>query len=91
MTAFIFMLTPGASDAEVHHVMAELATTFPEHDFVAGGADFPDLENSIMAIHGSAGSIDEPGTMILPNEAEVEEVKLAFQQLLDGLREWKPS
>lgn len=69
--------------------MAELATTFPEHDFVAGSADFSDLENSI--IHGSAGSIDEPGTLILPNEAEVEEVKLAFQQLLDGLRDWKPS
>lgn len=89
MTAFLFMLTPETERVLVERVRHELKEQFPEYEFVAGGADLPGFENSILAIHGTAGSIDEPE--IRPIEADVQRVKEAFATILHGARDWKSS
>jgi hypothetical protein len=91
MTMFIFTLTPDASSAAVERVIAELDAAFPQHEFLAGDPDVGGFENTILALHGSAGSGDLPGEIILPNLAEVSEVKMAFRQINEGLKGWKPS
>lgn len=72
-------------------MLGELETRFPKHEFVAGGGDIPESENSILAIHGTVGSIEEPGTTIAPDETEVQTVKEAFAAILEGAQDWKPS
>lgn len=91
MTTYLFMLTPETERALVDRVLGELEQRFPEHEFVAGGADIPEFENSILAIHGAAGSGDEPGVIRAPDQTEVEEVKEAFAAILSTSRNWKPS
>lgn len=91
MTTFIFTLTPDASSAAVERVIAELEAAFPEHEFLAGAPDVGGFENTILALHGSAGSGDLPGEIILPNLAQVSEVKIAFRQIIEDLKGWKPS
>jgi hypothetical protein len=60
MTTDLFMLTPETERVLVERVLGELETRFPKHEFVAGGADISEFENSILAIHGTAESIEEP-------------------------------
>jgi hypothetical protein len=91
MTTFIFTLTPDASSSAFERVIAELDAAFPQHEFLAGDPDVGDFENTILAMHGSAGSGDLPGEIILPNMAQVSEVKMAFRQILEDLKGWKPS
>ncbi|MGM5025160.1 hypothetical protein [Tardiphaga sp. 862_B3_N4_1] len=91
MTTFIFTLTPAASSAAVERVIAELDAAFPQHEFLAGNPDSSGFENTILALHGSAGSGDLPGEIVLPNLAQVSEVKMAFDQIIEGLKGWKPS
>jgi hypothetical protein len=91
MTTFLFMLTPETERVLVERITHELAEQFPEHEFVAGGADIPEFENSILAIHGTAGSGDEAGIVVRPDEAEVQRVKEAFAAILEGAQDWKPS
>ena len=91
MTTFLFMLTPETERVLVERVTQELDDQFPEHEFIAGGADIPEFENTILAIHGTAGSGEEPGIMQAPDEAEVQRVKEAFAVVLEGMQDWKPS
>lgn len=91
MTTYLFMLTPETERVLVQRVLGELEAQFPEHEFVVGGADIPEFENSILAIHGTAGSIEEPGTLIAPDETEVQAVKEAFAAILGSAQDWKPS
>ncbi|WP_441277759.1 hypothetical protein AB7783_12155 [Tardiphaga sp. 172_B4_N1_3] len=91
MTTFIFTLTPDASSAAVERVIAELDAAFPEHEFLAGDPDVGGFENTMLALHSSAGSGDLPGEIILPDLAQVSEVKIAFRQIIEDLKGWKPS
>lgn len=91
MTTFIFMLTKGASSAAVERALEELAAAFPQHEFMAGDADIGGYENSILAMHGSAGAGEEPGTITLPDRNEVAEVNAVFRQIVKSLEGWKPS
>lgn len=91
MTTYLFILTPETERVLVERVLGELETQFPEHEFVAGGADIPEFENSILAIHGIAGTGDEPGIIRTPDESEVQAVKEAFAVILEGAQDWKPS
>jgi hypothetical protein len=91
MTTYLFMLTPETERVLVERVTHELAEQFPDHEFIAGGADIPEFENSILAIHGTAGSGDEPGIVRAPDAAEVQRVKEAFSSILEGAQDWKPS
>lgn len=91
MTTFLFMLTPETERVLVERVTHELAEQFPEHEFVAGGADIPEFENSILALHGTAGDLETPGTVVQPDPAEVQRVKDAFAAILEGAQDWKPS
>lgn len=91
MTSFLFMLMPETERVLYERVLHELEQEFPEHEFIAGGADIPEFENSILAIHGTAGSGDEPGIVKHPDEAEVQRVKDAFAAILKGAQDWKPS
>ncbi|MDR6659748.1 hypothetical protein J2W51_002318 [Tardiphaga robiniae] len=91
MTTFIFTLTPDASSAAFERVIAELEAAFPQHEFLAGDPDVGGFENTILALHGSAGSGDFPGEVILPNLTQVSEVKMAFGQIIEDLKGWKPS
>lgn len=91
MTTDLFMLTPETERVLVERVTHELAEQFPEHEFVAGGAHIPDFENSVLAIHGTAGSGEVPGIVKAPDAAEVERVKKAFAAILEGAQDWKPS
>jgi hypothetical protein len=91
MTTFIFMLTKEAGDAAVERVITELGAAFPQHEFIAGEASIGGYENSILAMHGSAGSIEEPGTVIFPKESDVTAVIATFRQIIEDLKGWKPS
>lgn len=91
MTTYLFMLTPETEESLVDRVLSELEQQFPEHEFVAGGADIPEFENSILAIHGTAGSGEVPGVVQAPDNAEVEDVKEAFAAILEAAKNWKPS
>ncbi len=91
MTTFLFMLTPETERLLVERVAHELADQFPEHEFVAGGADIPEFENSILAIHAAAGDPENQGAAQAPSEAEVQRVKDAFAAILEGAQDWKPS
>ncbi|SNS35382.1 hypothetical protein SAMN05216374_0946 [Tardiphaga sp. OK246] len=91
MGTFIFTLTPDASASAVERVIAELDAAFPQHEFLAGDADIGGFDNSILAVYGSAGSGDLPGETILPNMAQVSEVKMVFRQIIEDLKGWKPS
>lgn len=91
MTTFLFMLTLETERVLVERVMYELAEQFPEHEFVAGGADIPDFENSILAIHGPPESSENPGVVKPPVKAELQRVKEAFAAILEGAQDWKPS
>lgn len=91
MTTFLFMLTPETERVLVERVTHELAEQFPEHEFVAGGADIPEFENSILPLHGSAGDVENPGTVERPDETDVQRVKEAFAVILEGAQDWKPS
>jgi|EndMetStandDraft_8_1072994.scaffolds.fasta_scaffold81966_1 hypothetical protein len=79
MTAFIFTLTPDASSAAIERVIAELEAAFAQHEFLAGAPDVGGFENTVLALHGRAGSGDLPGEIMLPKLAEVSEVKMAFR------------
>lgn len=91
MTTYLFMLTPETEQALVDRVIHELEQQFPEHEFLGGGADIPEFENSILAVHGTAGSGEDPGTARVPNQVEVQTVKEAFAAILEDARNWKPS
>jgi hypothetical protein len=91
MTTFIFTLTPDATSAAFERVIAELEAAFPQHEFLAGDPDVGGFENTILALHGSAGSGGLPGEIMLPKLAEVSEVKMAFRQIIEDLKDWKPS
>jgi hypothetical protein len=91
MTTFIFMLSKSDGAAAVERVLTELAAAFPEHEFLAGDADIVGYENSILAMHGCAGSGDEPGTLTLPDPDDVAEVNAVFRQTVKSLEGWKPS
>lgn len=91
MTTFLFMLTPETERVLVERVTHELAEQFPEHEFVAGGADIPEFENSILAIHGPPQSSENPGLVGAPDRAELQRVKEAFAAILEGAQDWKPS
>ncbi|KQW22828.1 hypothetical protein ASC80_05665 [Afipia sp. Root123D2] len=91
MTTFLFMLTPATERVLVERVTQELDDQFPEHEFIAGGADIPEFENTILAVHGTAGKGEVPGIVRVPDEAEVQRVKDAFAVILEGVRDWKPS
>ncbi|MGM4886028.1 hypothetical protein AB8A20_11760 [Tardiphaga sp. 604_B6_N1_1] len=91
MTTFIFTLTPDASSAAVERAIAELDAAFPQHEFLAGDPDTGGFENTILALHSSAGSGDLPGEIVLPNLAQVSEVKMAFRKIVEDLKGWKPS
>ncbi|MES2749760.1 MAG: hypothetical protein V4661_00135 [Pseudomonadota bacterium] len=88
MTTFLFMLTPETERVLVERVRHELKEQFPEYEFVAGGADIPEFENSILAIDGRASSIDEPEIAQTPNEVDVQRVKKAFATILHDARDW---
>lgn len=90
MTTFIFMLSKGVGAAAVERVLTELATAFPQHEFLPGDADIGGYENSILAMHGSAGS-DQPDTVALPDPDEVANVNAAFRRIVKSLEGWKPS
>jgi hypothetical protein len=91
ITTFIFTLTPDATSAAFERVIADLEAAFPQHDFLAGTPDVGGFENTILALHRSAGSGDLPGEIILPNLAQVSELKMAFRQIIEDLKRWKPS
>lgn len=91
MATFLFMLTPETERVLVERVTHELAEQCPEHEFLAGGADIPEFENSILAIHRTAGSDEVPGAVQTPDETEVQRVKEAFAVILEGAKDWRPS
>ena len=91
MTIFIFMLTRDPRESVVDKVLTELKAAFPQHDFLAGDPDMNGYENSILAIHESAGGGDEPGVVVLPDADELADVAAAFADILTSLRSWKPS
>ena len=91
MSTFLFMLTPETERVLVERVTQELDDQFPEHEFIAGRADIPEFENTILAVHGTAGSGEVVGIVRVPDEAEVQRVKDAFAAILEGVRDWKPS
>jgi hypothetical protein len=68
-----------------------LEAAFPQHEFLAGDPDVGGFENTILALHSSAGSGDFPGEIILPNLTQVSEVKMAFGQIIEDLKGSKPS
>ena len=86
MTTYLFMLTPETEETLVDRVTSELEKQFPEHDFVAGGADIPEFENSILPIHRSASEAE----MII-DETDVQIVKEAFADIIAAAKNWKPS
>lgn len=91
MTTYLFMLTPETERVLVERVTQELAEKFPQHDFLVGGADIPDFENSILAVQVTAGSGEVPGIVRAPDAVEVQRVKEAFADILEGAQDWKPS
>lgn len=91
MTTYLFMLTPETERILVQRVLGELEKQFPEHEFVAGGADIPEFENSILPLRGMAGDFEEPGSVVIPDETEVQHVSDAFAAILEGAQDWKPS
>lgn len=91
MTTFLFMLTPETERVLVERVTQELAEQFPEHEFVAGGADISEYENSILAIQGPPESSENPGVVGVPDRAELQRVKDAFAAIVQGAQDWRPS
>jgi hypothetical protein len=91
MTTFLFMLTPDSESALVERVSIALEAQFPAHEFAAGGADYPEFENSILAVHGTAGSGETPGVVHPPEPKEVQRVKEAFASILNESKNWKTS
>lgn len=89
MTTYLFMLTPETEEALVDRILSELEQRFPEHAFVAGGADIPEFENSILPIHRSAS--DEGGAEMIIDETDVQIVKEAFAAIIEAAKNWKPS
>jgi hypothetical protein len=85
------MLTSKDGPAAVERVLTELNTAFPTHEFLAGDATIGGYENSILAMHGSAGGADKPGSITLPNEQNVKDVMAAFRQIVGSLKGWNPS
>jgi hypothetical protein len=91
MTTFIFMLTKDAGAFTVERVLHALSSEFPQHEFLAGDADVGGYENSILAMHGSAGDVADPGLVVLPDKSDVDQVNHAFRQIVVDLKGWKPS
>lgn len=91
MVTFIFALTSDASSAAVERVIAELDAAFPQHKFLARDPDVTGFENNILAVHESADSDDLSGEVIPFNLTLVSEVKMAFRQIIEDLKGWKPS
>lgn len=91
MTTFLFMLTPESESALAERVTSELEAQFPEHEFVAGGADYPEFENSILAVHGTAGSGETPSVIPPVDPGDVQRVKETFATILKESQTWKPS
>lgn len=89
MATFIFMLTRETQDRLAFLVLERLTEKFPQHEFIAGSADHPEFENTILPAHGEPGP--GPSKALLTARLEVLAVKEAFQRLLADLRDWKPS
>jgi hypothetical protein len=87
MTTFIFMLTSETQERLAYRVLDRLNEEFPQHEFIAGSADYPEFENTILPAHGETG----PGQLSSRVRLEVFTVKEAFQRLLSNLQDWKPS
>lgn len=71
--------------------MSALDAAFPQHQFITAEAEAAGYENTIIVVHGNAGSGDEPGTITVPVKADVGNVNEAFQSILRDLKGWKPS
>ena len=89
LTTFLFMVTPETERVLVERVTHELAERFPE--FVAGGADISEFENSILAVHSSTDNDDEPNLGQVPDKLEVQRVKDAFVVIPACVQDWKSS
>jgi hypothetical protein len=90
VTKFIFTLSPEVGHIGVERAIVELSAAFPQHEFLGGDADFAGYANNILALHGSPSNY-KPGDLVLPDEKVVQEVRLAFRQIVQDLKGWKPS
>lgn len=92
MTTYIFMLAPETETRLKARILHALNAEFPEHDFEAGPADYPEFNDSILPIIGTAGTDpDKPGRIVEPDKIEVALVRNAFAEMIEKLRDWKPS
>ena len=91
MTTFVCLLSPDAGASFAERVVSGLDAAFPQHQFLAAEAEAAGFENTFIAVHGNAGSGDEPGTITLPFKVDVGNVNEAFQSILRDLKGWKQS
>jgi delta 1-pyrroline-5-carboxylate dehydrogenase len=87
MAVFMFSLTPVACHAETSMIYDALQRRFPRHRFHPIQTDEPELENSIVPLV-------EPGDRTIAgmvHHALVNEVEIAFQELVSATKGWRPS
>lgn len=88
MAVFMFSLTPVACDAETSMIYDALQRRFPRHRFNAVQTEEPELENSIAPLI-------EPGDRTVSagqfNYDLVNDVEIAFQEILSATKGWRPS
>jgi hypothetical protein len=92
VTTYIFMLTAETATRLNGPMLRALKAEFPEHVFEVGRAEDPEFANSILPIIGTASTdADKPGHIVEPDRIEVVMVRNAFAEILEELRDWKPS
>ncbi len=88
MAVFMFSLTPVTCDAETSMIFDALQRRFPKHRFNPVQTEEPELENSIVPLIEPG---DRPiGAGRLSYDL-VNEVEIAFQELLSATKGWRPS
>lgn len=65
-------------------MLTDLEDQFPQHDFVAGDARFPEYEENVLATL-------EPGASGPPDPVAIAEVSAFFRLKLQEINGWKPS
>lgn len=88
MAMFMFSLTPVTCDAETSMIYDALQRRFPKHRFNPVQTDEPELENSIVPLIDPADRTIGAGRL---NYHLVNEVEIAFQELLSATKGWRPS
>lgn len=80
----MFLLKKNASKAQIFRVLTDLEDQFPQHDFVAGDARFPEYEENVLATL-------ELGNSKTADPVDIAEVSAFFRLKVAEIDGWKPS